>query len=270
MEWWVILIACIGAASWIPQIIFFFYRVLSKPKLQFISDPTVEIGYSMFGPILNPSFAISTSRKDALLERIKIEVVHESGDKHEFIWKSLDEKGPEMVSFTGEIISEVRKHQPATALKIGILGLVEKKIFFRDISFQEKWILLNSSLSEKMELKEKTEPENYPESVFKTKEFLELLDFIKKGFYWKEGKYKVNLYAYEISLKTPHIEYYSFDLTKANVDLLERNITITQEFEKDTILFKGKKIEEFPKRYWNWVYPSIYKKVKRKEKRIKK
>lgn len=265
MEWWVILIACIGAASWIPHIIFFFYKLLSKPKLQFISDPIVEVGYSMFGPILNPSFAIATSRKDALLERIKIEVIHESGDKHEFIWKSLDEKGPEMISFIGEVISEMRKYQPAIALKIGMLGLVEKKILFRDISFQEKSKLLYSSLSEKMEFIDKTVPETYPESVFKTKEFLEFLDFIKKGFYWKEGKYEVNLYAYETSLKTPHIEYYNFDLTKANVDLLERNIVITQEFEKDTVLFKGGKIKKFPKRYWNWIYPSISKTKTKKD-----
>lgn len=269
MEWWVILIACIGAASWIPHIIFFFYKLLSKPKLQFISDPIVEVGYSMFGPILNPSFAISTSRKDALLERIKIEIVHESGEKHEFIWKSLDEKGPEMIAPTGEIISEVRKYQPAIALKIGILGLAEKKIFFRDISFQQKSSLLNSLVSEKMEFIKKTTPEVYPESVFKTKEFLDFLDFIKTGFYWKEGKYKVNLYAYETSLKTPHIEYYSFDLTKANVELLEKNIITTQEFEKNTVLFKGDKIKKFPKLYWNWVYPSIYKKAKKKRETYK-
>ena len=265
MEWWVILIACIGAASWIPQIIFLFYKLLSKPKLQFISDPIVEVGYSWLGPILNFSFAISTSRKDALLERLKLEVVHESGEKHEFIWKSLDEKGPEMISPTGEIISEVRKHQPAIALKVGILFLIEKKIFFRDVTFQQKWSLLNSLVSEKMEFIKKTTPNGYPESVFKTKEFVDLFDFIKTGFYWKEGKYQINLHAYETSLKNPHIEHYSFDLTKTNAELLEKNIIIVQEFEKDSVLVKGNKLKEFPKRYLNWIYPSIHKTKTKKD-----
>jgi len=259
MEWWIILIACIGAASWIPQIIFFFYRLFSRPKLQFISDPTVEIGYSWFGPILNSSFAISTSRKDALLERIKIEIVHQSGEKHEFIWKSLDEKGLEMRTPTGEMISEVRKYQPAIALKVGILGLVEKKILFRDVTFQQKWPLLNSLVSEKMEFIKKTKPEAYPESVFETKEFLDFLDLRKTEFYWKEGKYEIKLYAYETSLKTPHVEHYSFNLTKANVELLEKNITIIQEYDRDSALFIGGKLKEFPTRYLNWVYPSIFK-----------
>jgi len=259
MEWWIILIACIGAASWIPQIMFFFYKLLSNPKLQFIPDPIVEIGYSWLGPILNPSFAISTSRKDALLEKIKIKVVHESGEKHEFVWMSLDEKGPEMITPTGKKISEVRKYQPAIALKVGILGLVEKKIIFRDITFQQKWSLLNSLVSEKMEFLKKTKPEAYPESVFKTKEFLDLLDITKTGFHWKEGKYEINLYAYETSLKTPHVEHYSFNLTKTNIELLEKNFTIIQEFERDSILFRGGKLEEFPDHYLNWIYPFIYK-----------
>ncbi len=55
--------------------------------------------------------------------RIALVVVHETGAKHEFWWKFLDERGPEITSLdTGER-AEWRKNQPAIALKVSTLGL---------------------------------------------------------------------------------------------------------------------------------------------------
>lgn len=148
---WIGWVAIVGAAAWVPQTIYFIYRIFAKPKLNFILEPTVEIGYTFFGPIINPSFAISSSRKDALLEKVRIKIIHdETNEKHEFIWQALEEKGFEGTSSKGERL-EMRKSQSAIALKIGIVGLVEKKIFFRDISFIQERMELDKLLSEQEE-----------------------------------------------------------------------------------------------------------------------
>lgn len=254
---WTFLIALIGAAAWFPQIIFWFYRWFAKPKLRFVPEDTTEIGYTFLGPIFNQTFAISTSKKDALVEKIIAIVTHESGAKNEFHWKFLNEKGAEITSATGER-AEFSKHQSAIALKVSILSLTEKKIGFQDIAYQNKLLSYVRAHSEKEAYLEKTKGQNYQQEAIKTEEFLKTLDFIKTGFYWREGKYDVYLYVYEASLKKPHVEHYRFELSKRDAEQLEKNIKITQDEFKDLILYKGKQFKERPKRFWDWVNPSFY------------
>ena len=51
-----------------------------------------------------------------------------------------------------------------------------------------------------------------------------------------------------------------FTLTKKDIEFLERNIEETWNSQKDAILYRGKDFNEWPKRSWNWVYPSFYRK----------
>ncbi len=250
------LVAGIGAAAWLPHIFQWVYTWLSKPKLRFVPEESSEIGYTFFGPIFNQSFAISTSRKDALIERIALVVVHESGAKHDFWWKFLDERGPEITSLSTGERAEWRKNQPAIALKVSTLGLAEKKIGFQDIAYQNKFMTFLRKYEEAESHLEKTKEPNYLQEAVKTKEFLDLIDYIKTGFYWTEGKYNVHLYAYESTLKRPHTEHFKFELSKAHIEQLEKNIKITQDHFRDTVLFKGKEKEK-PLYFWKWVNPAF-------------
>ena len=257
-----LLIALVGAAAWLPQIFLWAYKWLVKPQLRFAPENISEIGYTSFGLILNQTFAISTSKKDALIEKITLSVKHESGATHDFYWDYLDEKGAEMITTTGER-AEFRKNQKAIALKISTLGLVEKKIYFRDISFQQNLQPLMSTFIDKALYLDKTEGDNAKEKASKTKEFLDVLDCIKKSFDWREGKYTVSLYAYETSLRKPHIERYEFALSRSQVELLDKNIEITQESLKDLVLYIARDPNERPKRFWHWINPSFYRANKR-------
>ena len=87
---------------------------------------------------------------------------------------------------------------------------------------------------------------------------MDLLDFIKSGFYWREGEYDVYLYALEPSLKKPHVEHYKFKLSKKHAEQLEKNIETTQEELSNLILYKGVPADKCPKVFWNWVNPSFY------------
>jgi len=251
------IVAVIGAAAWLPQIISWVSNLLVRPKLRFVPEETSEIGYTSLGPIFNQSFAISTSRKDALIERIVMVIVHESGARHEFWWKFLDERGPEIMSISTGERAEWRKNQPAIALKISTLGLAEKKIGFQDITYQTKLMSLFRKYEEiELHLK-KTAPSDYLQRAIKTKEFSDLIDYIKAGFYWIEGKYDAYLYVYEASLKKPHIEHFQFELSKVQVEQLEKNIKITQDFLKDLVLYRGRE-KERPMYSWKWVNPPFY------------
>lgn len=251
------IIAAIGAAAWLPQIISWIANIITKPSLRFVPEETSEIGYTFFGPIFNQSFAISSAKKDALIERIALVVVHESGAKHEFWWKFLDERGPEITSLNTGERAEWRKNQPAIALKVSTLGLAEKKIGFQDLSYQGKLTSLLQKYQETESHLEKTKPQTYLEEAVKTKEFLDLVEYIKSGFYWIEGKYDVHLYVYEASLKKPHEEHFKFELSKTNIEQLEKNIKITQDHFRDIVLFKGKE-KERPVYYWRWINPAFY------------
>lgn len=255
---WTPWIATLGALSWLPHIISWVIKALTKTELQFVSQDTAEVGYTALGPVFNQEFAISASKKEALIEKIEVTIVHESGEKHNFLWKLLDERGPEFTSISGGM-AEFRKRQPAIALKVSVVGLTEKKIGFQDIDYQEKSTYLNELSNEQVVYLEESEGEGYKEKAVKTKEFLELLKFIEKGFYWKEGKYDVCVNVYETSLKNPHIEHYEFKLTKRHVELLEKNIKVAQKWVTDLIRYRDIEPKEIPKYPWNWVYPSISK-----------
>ena len=258
IKYWTFSLALLGALSWLPQLISWINSLFMKPELRFVPDETTEIGYTTFGPILNQYFAISTSRKDALIERIILEVTHEKGEKHSFYWKYLDERGPELTSINGEGESmQWRKNQSAIALKVSSSGLAEKKIGFQDTYFQEKLIDYTKAHNEKLFYLERIQTQNYKDKAIKSKEFLDTLDFIKKGFYWKEGRYTVDLFVYETTLKNPHTECFKFELTKSDIEQLEKNIKETQDYIKNLILYKGRASNEWPKHYWNWANPKF-------------
>lgn len=250
-------IAIVGAAAWLPQVFSWIKSCLLKPKLRFVPQEITQIGYTSLGPIFSQNFAISASRKDALVEKITATVIHEGGARHDFYWKYLSERGAEIRGVSGEI-AEFSKNQPAIALKVSILGLTEKTIIFQDLEYLRNLVILFARQREKENYLEKASVPNYQEEVIKSKEFLDTQDFIKTGFYWQRGKYDVCLYVHETSLKKPHVEHFRFELSKSDVEQLEKNIKETQENFKDIVLYKGKKLEEWPKRVWSWVNPAFY------------
>ena len=252
------IVALVGAAAWLPHIFSWLYRLFVKPQLRFVPELTSEIGYSYAGgPIFNQTFAISTHKKDALIERLSLVIVHNNGEKHNFHWRFLGEKGFEMTSISGEK-AEFSKNQTAIALKVSIVGLVEKKIFFQDFDFLANNNPLVTKLSEKENHLKKTSEGKVKEEILKSKEYQDLLDNFKAGFYWRQGKYNVYLYAFETSFKKPHIEHFEFEISKMQSEQLEKNIDIIKEEIKTIILYKEKPTKDWPHRPpLNWVNTSF-------------
>jgi len=254
------ILAIIGALAWLPQIVAWFYVWLVKPRLRFVPDTKAEIGYNILGSIFNQNFAIATKFKDALIERVYLTLTHESGESHEFIWKSLNEKGFEVTDLSGRR-AEYSKLQSAIALKVWVMGLLEKKILFRDYKYEKRFGDLFNELIEKQSHLKKVDEHNYKSQLLKSKELSDLLDFIKSSFYWKQGKYVVSLYANETSLKKPHVEHFEFSLTKNDHERLEKNVEYSQQEIKTRIEFAGTPIDKWPPSpMFVWINPNFYRK----------
>lgn len=252
--------AIIGAASWINPIIFIMYKKLTKPKIKLIPEEVAEIGYSIFGPILNIRCAISIEKKDGIIERIEAEIEHENGDKHSLLWKFLDEVQFEFRSFSGEG-GIVGKNQPAIALKVSPQILVEKKIGFQDIYFQEKYQLLFNEFLNYINFLIKTDSLKSFDQLFTSKEFTDLNDFFTKSFYWKVGSYKLCIRTYVNSVKAPFEETWKFHLENKDIDVLQKN---TMNLEAGIRSFlEVNLMKEQPSQsssvIWNWVYPKLEK-----------
>ena len=66
------IIACLGAAAWIPQIITWGYKAITKPVLTITPDRTVSIGHTILGPIFNLRLSINVDKKDTLIDFIEL------------------------------------------------------------------------------------------------------------------------------------------------------------------------------------------------------
>ncbi len=101
------------AAAWLPQVAIVVYVWLIKPKVKLVVSPAPEIGYSTFGPVLNLNCALSTSQKDALIEKITATVRHDRGQTIELTWVTLNETLSFYRTATGEVTGESTRVQPA-------------------------------------------------------------------------------------------------------------------------------------------------------------
>lgn len=243
--------AYIGAAAWLPQIISWLYKLISKPSLKLISSPTLELGYTTLGPIINLTSSISAERRDALIDKIVLQLHHEKGEKRILTWSFLNEKQQEIRSYKGET-AEITKNQPAIALKVPTIALAEKLIGFQDLEFQATYKLHINKLAELQSFLKKDNPDPAPK-LFASRESSEFVNFFKAQMYWKEGNYDLSVVIREVRLRNPYVERFRFSLSKIDIERLQDNCS---KLEKDLKAYLGLSDDsELPK--WNWVYPQV-------------
>lgn len=242
--------AIIGAAAWLPHIGTLVVRWLTKPRVKLIPGPQPEIGYTALGPILNFTSALSAERKDAVIESITLEATHERGQVTRFAWSTLNEtfsqiRGPEGTA-------EVTRNQPAIALKVSTLALVEKLIGYQDPEFQENGRALISALGNQNDYLKKTDPDP-AKATLRSKQFLDLIEYYQRGFPWQEGRYTVVVTMRLAGVKAPATEHLTFELTPADIDRLKLNLEEIERYLRDTV----DPPEEEPHYKWNWINPRL-------------
>jgi hypothetical protein len=244
--------AYVGAAAWLPQIAKWVWNRFEKPSLDIVSAPSVEIGYTTFGPIVNFTVAVSSERRDALIVKMTATLVHEAGDQHHLTWRFLNERMQQIRSPAGET-SEVTKNQPAVALRVSTLQLTEKLIGFQDPEFLTQGQSYTAEIeSQYTHLRQEGgDPLN---SLLRSREFTTAQQHFRDSMFWRTGAYTLSVNLHEVRLKEPFSKMFSFNLTSSQVEKLRANAELLESAMRQRF-HEG--AGNPPDVFWNWVYPEI-------------
>jgi hypothetical protein len=241
------LAAYIGAAAWLPQIMTWIYKAIARPQLRVVFPPQLQIGYSSAGPIANITVAVSTSRADSLIERVRLEVRHEKGDSRTLVWQWTQANAQQATSSDGTFTS-IGGQNPAVALKIPKDGLVERLIGFQDAGFLAEFDGLALPCAEELTA-QRAQGETDPFQRLKTSvSYARIKDFFANQGYWKEGSYRARIVIEDRRLRGMFSASFKFQLTKPQIDSLRGNMT---QLDRALRIRFGEPYDQPP--VWAWI-----------------
>ncbi len=218
--------ALIGAAAWLPQIGQWVYRFVTKPKVVFVPVRNFEVGFSVYGPMLNMRAALGAERKDATITFVKATLRHERGRTITLHWTSFTETFSQMRDKSGET-TEIEREQVATALRISTAVLTEKFIRFQDVEFQHEALKL---LDDANGLKDRlTVSDPSPTGMIASREFDALTGHYRHGFCWEAGNYELLVELRLLGVARPAVAYMNFVLDPRMVDGLRKNLELVEK-----------------------------------------
>ncbi len=242
--------AYIGAAAWLPQIATWIYRKLIQPSIRIVPNQYAEVGFTSFGPIFNVRLAFSAENKDVIVDGIEMLVRHQDGESRTLRWAGLAETFSEITDAAGNK-QIVGRDQTPIAIKIGTQSLLEKFVRFQEPRYHEADRPVTQALVAHFNFLKQSNPTNYVPNVLASKELFSVLEARQKSFWWKPGRYDI-----ELRLSSPHKfklsnSRFYFNLTSIDVDLLKKNIASLDTELKNIVSsnlpdFKGQPLN------WNW------------------
>jgi hypothetical protein len=191
-----VIAAWLGAAAWLPPIIFLIYRSVIKPKVTIVPGKRVEIGYTTYGPIFNLRLAVSAARKEAIIDYVGASIQHEDRSSYEFEWEGMQETFSQIKNQSGIIQSVERDYSPI-ALFLNRFGVIERFFRFQVSSFLFKAEELARSVRDHTEYLKKTKPD-YHKELLDSRQVHDVLEYFNQYFFWKTGRYTVTF-----SIKSP-------------------------------------------------------------------
>jgi hypothetical protein len=249
------IIAYLGAASWLPQIISWIARVCIKPVVTIIPEKNAEIGYTVYGPIFNLRLAINVDRKDSLVHHLGVTIQHEDGSKHEFEWSGMIETFSQVKSSRGES-QVIERNIIPISIKLSPSFLMERFFRFNEIQFAINNKIALDNLDEQ-QVYMKKHNKAYQDEFMKSKHLDDYLRFIREHFFWKAGVYHIsfNIRSQPKSKLTENA--FKFELTQKNIDSLRENLTQVEVAIENYI-----KTGDYPNYTqkdvkWVWVNPII-------------
>mgnify|MGYP007040716840 FL=1 len=163
------LAAYIGAAAWMPQILTWIYRAVTKPKLRIVPDAKGEVGFTTYGPIFNIRMAFFVENRDLIIDGVTLSITHADGDEHEMRWAGLGETFSEITDGKGnrQIVS---KDQTPIAIKVPTQALVEKFVRFQEPRFHAADEPTTRALVTHFNFLKQKSPESFVQDVLASKE----------------------------------------------------------------------------------------------------
>jgi len=243
---WILVLAILGAAAWIPQIIQLFIKYFAKPKLISINQKDIEIGYNTFGPIINFSMAFLAENEKALVQKINLRLKHSNSESHLFQWIWYEESLFQMDILKTTI--PYKKNQVAIALNVPKDFMIEKKIGFQSNNFKLKFDEIAKLVEE--DFANIKNSDGNLEDLKSNKNYNHLVDHVNNSFMWNTGKYDVEIEIFIAKRKLPFAHKIEFALNNLDIRKLKENIPLCKK-KIDDVLFH----DEDPKEpLWNWIY----------------
>ena len=214
---------------------------------------TAFLTYSNLGPTVQLTASLSTDRRDALIERMELEISHELGEKRHLTWVSVSEFGQQITVPTGEVMNFGR-NEPATAIKITTETLTARQILLQDPSFAQKARTLGDEVLDHYRYL-KTKDEDPMKTLLESKELRPAREHFERSFYWKPGRYTFEIYLKSASSKDKHVQKFEIQLSNADSDRLASNCKLFAEYVSAGIL----EADGVPSKYpiWKWVQTGI-------------
>ncbi|WP_156392392.1 MULTISPECIES: hypothetical protein [unclassified Roseateles] len=242
--------AYIGAAAWLPQIASWIYRRVVRPSVRIVPNQYAEAGFTSLGPICNLRMAILVDNKDVVIDGMEMVLRHEDGDSRILRWAGLGETFSEITDAAGNK-QVVSRDQSPIAIKVGTESLLEKFVRFQEPRYHEGDRPLIQTLVGHFNYLKQGKPDAYVAETLASKELFSLLEARRKAFWWKPGRYDI-----EIQLSSPQkfsvaSGKFRFDLTASDVQLLQKNVS-TMEADLRNIVSSNLPDFQAQPVNWNW------------------
>lgn len=248
--------AYIGAAAWLPQIVAWIYRWFAQPSIRLVPNQYAEAGFTSLGPIFNLRMAFSVENKDIIIDGMSLVLRHQDGEIRALRWAGLGETFSEITDAAGNK-QVVGRDQSPIAIKVGTQTLLEKFVRFQEPRYHETDRPLIQALIAHFNFLKQTNPQGYVEEMLSSKELYSLLEARKKSFWWKPGRYDV-----EVQLTSPQkfrlvSSQFHFELTANDVERLKGNIATSEVDVKNIISSNLPDFQAQPLN-WNWANVDVH------------
>lgn len=250
--------AYIGAAAWLPQIGKWIYQRVITPVVVIVPSDSVEVGFTSFGPICNVRLALSAENKDVIIDGFELLLRHADGDQRTLRWAGLAETLSEITDAEGRKQQTVSREQLPVALKIGTESLIEKVFRFQEPRYHETDRKNFAALLSHFNYLKQThvDPNIFVPAALSSKECLDVVNGRRNAFWWKAGKYSVDVRISSPRKVLISNSSFSFALAPVEIEQLQRNIAMVETDLTNTIRSNLSDFKADPL-YWNWVYPPL-------------
>ncbi len=254
-------VAIFGALAWTPQIISWFHKWLTIPKVSLHLSPISQLSFTSYGPLFNVTFALICEKKDIILNDFIITLKHENGATHVFEWNGLSEDISEIEN-PGQLPVTIKKTYLPLVVRVLHTGVAQVFVRFRNKDFEDNIKVVAATLSDKYrhyisQGKLTTEAEN---EVFKSeKEFCDLMRTVTTEFIWQAGRYTMEIDFNSLSKFDYAKNKYTFQLNQNDINRLRVNISRIDlhilQCAKQALIpdFKPNDLA------WSWIYPELKK-----------
>lgn len=248
--------AVVGALAWIPPIFVAIRGWMTKPQVRVITQPSPEIGFTTFGPILNLRVALTVTQKDIVITGVRLRVTHESGEQTYFSWRGIVQRmGTMNYPQVGAVPFE--KEMNVLAMKVSQKDVEERFIRFQSLDFLERKAQLDGVAAKK--LAHMRQAQSFvAEEFLRSQEMSDVYAHVRQSFSWKPGGYRL-----QVLLESPDAfgvvdDEYFFSLSSLDSQNISGNLQHVQQFFANDVLpqqFEG----PAPQIPWVWVYPEMQK-----------